>query len=177
VLLTPSFSLLPSLLPFFFPFSCPAWPSPPIFPDGGEGSYGQAAAEARVPAGAWTALWATGAGHTQATGPCPVHLAAPGLAACTPAPTLLRPWQDGTLQALATPALHCYPWPPSCTPASSSSHPPLWLLVGPMLMPALHPQRSLSPAGYIALSGRPCLTPSYCHLSSPLNLCTGHTLR
>lgn len=66
---------------------------PPTCPDGGEGGHGQAAAEARVPAGTWAALWAAGAGHAQAAGPRAVHPAASGLAACTPTPTLLRaPW-------------------------------------------------------------------------------------
>lgn len=68
-------------------------PPPTTCPDGGEGGHGQAAAEARVPAGTWAALWAAGAGHAQAAGPRAVHPAAPGLAACTPTPTLLRaPW-------------------------------------------------------------------------------------
>uniref|UniRef100_A0A8D1G0U6 Cytochrome P450 family 46 subfamily A member 1 n=1 Tax=Sus scrofa TaxID=9823 RepID=A0A8D1G0U6_PIG len=65
-------------------------PPPPPGTDGGEGGHGQAAAEARVPAGARAEFRAAGAGHAQAAGPRAVYPAAPGLAACPTAPTLLR---------------------------------------------------------------------------------------
>jgi hypothetical protein len=75
--------LLPLLSSSFPPHSSPT--------DGGESCHGQAASEDRVPASAWAALWAARAGYAQAIGPRAVHPEAPGLAACTPTPTLLSP--------------------------------------------------------------------------------------
>ncbi|XP_039740134.1 cholesterol 24-hydroxylase isoform X3 [Pteropus medius] len=102
--------------------------------DGGEGGHGQAAAKARVPAGARAAFRAAGAGHAQAAGPRAVHPAAPGLAARTPTPTLLRAPGAGSDSSGRA---HAHP--PLQTPAATLlpcarplGHPPQWLLEDPL---------------------------------------------
>lgn len=100
-----------------------ALPAPTPNPDGGQGGHGQAAAEARVPAGGRAALRAAGTGHAQATGPCALHAAASGLAARAPTPALLTGlWAGWDFSGQAA-CLLCCPRLPTCAPALSPGTP------------------------------------------------------